>query len=81
MMYSYPKPRDVGITIPDNLIEERFCSGFLHALKGGKINKVEQLKRSFGEGFRAGKLYLAWLRRKQGIFSFPLQGRMRFRAR
>jgi hypothetical protein len=80
MKYAYPKPQDVGISIPFNLIEKKYCSGFLHALKGGSLSKIEYLKQSFGEGFRAGKLYLRELRRKQGVVNFPVQGKIKFRA-
>ena len=53
-----PTPADIGLRIPAHLIADRFCSGFHHALSGGQINKVEQLRLSFREGFRAGKLYM-----------------------
>ena len=78
MRYIYPQPEDVGIKIAPHLQKERFYLGFEHALKGGKITEVDQLKLSFREGFRAGKLYLRDLRRAQGIVSFPFQGRIRF---
>lgn len=76
---SYPEPRDVGISIPSHLIQERFRRGFRHAICGGQITEVEQLRLSFREGFRAGKLYLRQLRRRRGIVNFPLQGKVRFR--
>lgn len=80
MTYTYPEPQEVGIRIPLILIEDRFRAGFKHALVGGKLLKVEYLRRSFLEGFRAGKLYLRELRRAQGIINFPLQGKIRITA-
>jgi hypothetical protein len=79
MHYTYPTPRDVGIQIPARLIAERFNRGFLHALKGGQLTSAEQLRLSFREGYRAGKLYLREVRRARGVLTFPLQGRMRFK--
>ena len=76
-----PTPADVGLSIPAHLIEERFCCGFHHALTGGQLDKVEQLRLSFRQGYRAGKLYLKEMRRRQGIVAFPLMGKMRLRAR
>ena len=80
MQYSYPKPQDVNIKIPKHLIEERFQAGFQHAFKGGQLSKIEQLRLSFREGYRAGKLYLRELRRSQGILTFPVQGRMKVKT-
>jgi hypothetical protein len=80
MQYIYPEPEELGIKIPHHLIKDRFRTGFLHALKGGQIRKVEQLRLSFREGYRAGKLYLKELRRMRGILSFPVQGRLRFKT-
>lgn len=76
-----PTPEDVGLRIPRHLMEERFREGFHHALTGGQINRVEQLRLSFREGFRAGKLYLKEVRRSRGIVEFPLMGKIRMRAR
>jgi hypothetical protein len=81
MKNAYPEPKDVGIKLPPNIIEARFNSGFLHALKGGQITHVEQLRKSFRYGFRAGKLHCRELRRQRGIVSFPMQGKIRVRAR
>ena len=75
-----PTPADIGLRIPGHLKADRFCSGFHHALTGGQINQVEQLRLSFREGFRAGKLYLKEIRRGKGIIEFPLMGKMRMRA-
>ncbi len=80
MQHAYPQPEDAGITIPLHLRADRFCSGFRHALEGGQITEVKQLRLSFREGYRAGKLYLRDLRRKMGIINFPQQGRIRFSA-
>ena len=80
MAYHYPSPQEAGISIPTHLIESRFRAGFAHALHGGQITRVEQLRLSFREGYRAGKLYLQELRRRRGIVTFPLQGRIRFRS-
>ena len=77
---NYPEPQEVGIRTPGHLVQERFRSGFEHALKGGQLNKVEYLKLSFREGFRAGKLYLRELRRAKGIVNFPLQGKIKLRV-
>ncbi len=79
-MFKCPEPQELGIRIPRTLIKDRFRSGFRHALQGGQLNRVEYLRLSFREGYRAGKLYLRDLRRAQGIVNFPLQGKMRFRA-
>ena len=76
-----PTPADVGLRIPAHLVAERFCCGFHHALTGGQLDKVEQLRLSFRQGYRAGKLYLKEMRRRQGIVAFPLMGKMRLRAR
>jgi len=80
MQYHYPSPAEVGIAIPRHLREDRFCQGFKHALCGGQITKVEQLKLSFREGYRCGKLYLREYRRRQGIVAFPMRARVRMRA-
>ena len=76
----YPSPDEVGIRIPPHLREDRFRNGFLHALCGGQITQVEQLKLSFREGYRCGKLYLREVRRRQGILQFPLRARVRMHA-
>lgn len=80
MRYTYPEPTDVGIQIPPHLVATRFHCGFLHALKGGQLTQIEQMRLSFREGYRAGKLYLRELRRTRGIETFPLQGRIKVRA-
>jgi len=77
-MAYYPMPTDVGIKLPPHIIQTRFENGFTHALRGGRITDVKQLRLSYREGFRAGHLYLKALRKAQGIQNFPLQGRLRF---
>ena len=81
MRHVYPEPEDVGISIPRHLREDRFRTGFRHALEGGQITHREQLRRSFRFGFRAGKLLCRELRRRQGVLTFPLQGRVATRVR
>ena len=80
MQYHYPTPQEIGLQIPNDLIPERYCAGFRHALQGGKLNQVKFLRKSFRLGFRTAKLFLREVRRRQGIIEFPLQGRFRFRA-
>lgn len=80
MQAVYPSPRQVGIQIPRHLREDRFCSGFEHALKGGQLNRVEYLRLSFREGYRAGKLYLRAYRRQHGILEFPMKAQVRMRV-
>lgn len=77
MSWYYPTPQEVGIRVPGQLIEERFRHGFQHALRGGQITRPKQLRLSFREGYRAGKLYLRQLRRAQGIVEFPFKAQMR----
>lgn len=80
MQTIYPEPHDLGIVIPSHLRTDRFCEGFRHALEGGQITEVKQLRLSFREGYRAAKLYLRDLRRETGVVNFPVQGRIRFTA-
>lgn len=75
-----PTPQDVGIRIPPNLQAEKYCDGFHHALTGGHLDKVEYMKQSFREGFRAAKLYLRELRRARGIIDFPARWRVRMKV-
>ena len=81
LSYTYPTPQEVGVRVPGHLMQERFCSGFHHALVGGQIDKVKHLRLSFREGYRAGKLYLREVRRRQGIVEFPMKGKLAFRSR
>lgn len=79
-MNNYPDPQDIGIRIPRNLIQERFRSGFRHALKGGQLTRVEHLRLSFRAGFRAGKLYLRDLGRAHGVLMFPFRAKVRLKT-
>jgi hypothetical protein len=74
---AYPSPMEVGIRIPPTLKQDRFCAGFRHGLKGGQLDRVEYMKLSFREGFRASKLYLRELRRSRGILECPARWRLR----
>lgn len=80
MDYSYPTPQDVGIQIAPHLKVGRFCAGFKHGLKGGQLDRVEYLRLSFREGYRAAKLYLRELRRSRGILEFPARWKMRLKT-
>ena len=80
MKHSYPTPQDIGLRIPPDLRESRFNAGFEHALKGGHLTEVEYFRRSFRLGYRAAKLYLRELRRRQGILDFPMRARFRLKA-
>jgi hypothetical protein len=73
----YPKPADVGIKIPPTLSQERFCAGFEHGLKGGQLDRVEYMRLSFREGFRASRMYLRELRRARGVLEFPARWHIR----
>lgn len=79
MQAVYPTPRQLGIMIPRHLREERFCSGFEHALKGGQLNRVEYFRLSFREGYRIGKLYLRARRKQLGILEFPMKAHVKMR--
>ena len=76
----YPTPQELGICIPGHLRQDRFNRGFHHALKGGQLNRVEYLRLSFREGYRAAKLYLRDVRRQQGILTFPMKAHVHMRA-
>ena len=76
----YPSPGDVGIRIPPTLKEDRFCAGFRHGLKGGQLDRIEYMRLSFREGFRASRLYLRELRRSRGVLDFPARWRMRMKV-
>ncbi len=80
MTHSYPQPEDVGIKIPVNLIKERFCRGFSHALHGKQLMRCEHLKLSFREGYRAGKLFLKERRKKMNIIEFPFKAKIAMRV-
>ena len=68
------------ITGAPSLLKDRYQAGFAHAMRGGQLDKIEYFKLSFREGFRAAKLQMRAMRRKQGIIDFPLQGRMKVKA-
>ena len=76
----YPVPQEVGVRVPTHLKENRFRAGFEHGLKGGQLNRVEYMRLSFREGYRAAKLYLREVRRNQGLLEFPMCGKIHFRA-
>ncbi len=76
----YPTPREAGVRIPPALSKERFCAGFRHGLQGGQLDRIEYMKQSFREGFRASRLYLRELRRSRGILEFPTRWRMRMKV-
>jgi hypothetical protein len=78
--YVYPTPSDLGLRIPRELRAERFNAGFSHGIRGGQLDEVEYFRLSFRLGFRAAKLYLREVRRRQGIREFPLRARIRLRA-
>lgn len=80
MTARYPNPAEAGIRIPHDLRADRFAAGFEHALKGGQLDRVEYFRRSFRLGFRAAKLYLREVRRRQGVIEFPARDRMRLRT-
>ncbi len=76
----YPQPQEVGVRIPPHLKQDRFCAGFRHGLSGGQLDKVEYMRLSFREGFRAAKLYLRELRRSHGILDFPARWKVRLQT-
>lgn len=80
MKHSYPQPEDVGIKIPMYLIKVRYRQGFSHALHGRQITRSEHLKLSFREGYRAGKLFLTELRKKNNIIEFPFKAKVAMRV-
>lgn len=80
MDYRYPKPAEVGIRIPPTLRADRFCAGFEHGLKGGQLDRIEYLRLSFREGFRASRMYLREVRRSRGILEFPARWRIHMTA-
>jgi hypothetical protein len=68
------------IAVPQSLIKERYQAGFAHGLHGGQLDKIDYFKLSFREGFRAAKLHLRYLRRRQGVIDFPLQGKLKVKV-
>jgi len=80
MNYHYPTPEEVGIRIPPHLIPERFEEGFLFSIKGGQLRRGKHFRKSFREGFRAGRLFLREYRRRHNIIEFPMKAKMKFTA-
>lgn len=80
MDHTYPTPRDLGIAIPPNVREDRFNTGFEHALRGGRLASDEHFRLSFRIGFRTAKLYLRELRKSLGIIEFPMRAKVRSTA-
>ena len=66
-----------NIEIPAGLIEERYKAGFNHSISGGHLTEPDHFKKSFRLGFRAGRLHLRELRKRQGILEFPMKGRIK----
>ncbi len=75
-----PAPQEIGIRVPAHLKGDRFRTGFEHGLQGRQLNKVEYMRLSFREGYRAAKLYLREVRRHQGLLEFPMRGKLQIRA-
>ena len=75
-----PTPEEVGIKPAAVLHRDKYEAGFKHALMGDNLTDPEHLKRSFCEGFRAGKLYLRKLHQERGIYSFPMTGKIKIKA-
>jgi hypothetical protein len=80
MKNSYPSPQEAGIRIPPHVKQDVFCAGFRHGLQGGHLVKVEYMRLSFREGYRAAKLYLREVRRSRGILEFPVRWRVRMKV-
>jgi hypothetical protein len=80
MEHIYPSPQEAGVRIPPHVMKDRFCAGFYHGLKGGHLDKVEYMRMSFREGFRAAKLYLREVRRSRGVVEFPVRWRLRMKV-
>jgi len=78
MEHKFPTPQEVGIKITKCVKADLFQEGWEHGLKGGQLTDIKHhFKMSFREGFRASKLYLKDLRRKQGIIEFPITGKFK----
>lgn len=76
----YPDPTDVGVRIPSHVKPVAFRAGFKHGLQGGQLDKVEYMRLSFREGFRASRLFLRNCRRSQGILEFPTRWKVHLKA-
>ena len=68
------------LSSPPFLIKERFHAGFTHAMRGGKLDKIEYFKLSFREGYRAAKLQMREMRRRQGIIDFPMRTKIKVKS-
>jgi hypothetical protein len=71
---------EMEISVPSTLRNDLYQAGYVHAMRGGRLNKIEYFKLSFREGFRAAKLQMRHERRKEGIIDFPLHGRMKIKS-
>jgi len=80
MSDKYPSPDELGVKVPPHVVRASFYAGFQHALAGGQLCKLEHLKLSFREGYRAGKLVIRARRGESGVVDFPLQGRITFKV-
>lgn len=78
--YKYPTLEEAGIAIPSGCDEQRFRQGFDHSIRGGQLNKIEYLKKSFRYGFRAGRLFLKDVRKANGIVEFPFMGKIKMKV-
>lgn len=61
---------EIDIKTPAGINKKLFEDGYLHSINGGQLTERDHLKRSFMEGFRAGRLYLKELRKSQNIIEF-----------
>jgi len=77
----YPKSVEIDISPSKHLIKDKYKEGFEHAISEGQITEPYQLRKSFAEGFRAGKLFLRDKRKKSGIFDFPFKGKVNFKMK
>ena len=71
---------ELTVIAPPILRKDRYEAGFAHAMQGGKLDRIEYFKLSFREGFRAAKLYMRSLRRREGIIDFPMRGRLKVKV-
>jgi hypothetical protein len=71
------KPYELGINWGRRFRKERYEAGFDHAIRGGRLDRVEYLRLSFRAGFRAAKLYARELRRRHGVLDFPMRNKFK----
>jgi len=76
-----PTPMEVGLTVPKSFNKELFEAGFQHGLVSNRLDKIEQFKASFREGFRAAKLYLRAYYKDNNISVIPMKARMKFKVK